>query len=380
MCLLVIFPGACTAKATPQATEFASDAPAPPTAEVHTPAIDAYPEPTAVGTAQSGSIEKPTASPTILPGVTPPSAIPSLPSATEASDAAGLPCPSATPSKPEYASYTVSSHAWPTPDPYVALPLMLSDPLPGAERNHGYPYGSDGSGRYLIHNGLDLADADNGLAGAVAPGTVIVARADVDEQFGWRCDWYGQLVVLRLDAEWEGEPVYVLYGHVSDVQVTENQHVEQGDPIARKGSAGVAVVPHLHLEVRVGVNEFAATQNPTLWLKPADGTGLIAGRLIDPDGNAWEGVVVTLIDRRGELPFLNTWTYLDDPQSLIRPNPGLAENFVFGPVPAGTYDVYVSLQGVAYRQSVEVRAGQLTPVEIITQPGRLATPEPTATP
>ncbi|HEY1410262.1 MAG TPA: hypothetical protein VF434_15060, partial [Promineifilum sp.] len=74
---------------------------------------------------------------------------------------------------------------------------MLSDPLPGAERNHGYPYGSDGSGRYLIHNGLDLADAGSGLASAVAPGTVIVARDDVDEQFGWRCDWYGQLVVLR---------------------------------------------------------------------------------------------------------------------------------------------------------------------------------------
>jgi murein DD-endopeptidase MepM/ murein hydrolase activator NlpD len=293
----------------------------------------------------------------------------------------GLPCPATIPVAPEYARYVLSAEPWPSPDSTIAPPpLALADPLPVAERNTGYPYGSDGSGRYLLHNGLDMADEDGALAVAVADGTVIIARDDGDELFGWRCDWYGQLVVLLLDEPRAGEPVYALYGHVSDVAVSEGQRVQRGDPIARKGSAGAAVVPHLHLEIRIGSNTFGATGNPLLWLEPPAGAGVIAGRLVDPDGRAWQGVTMTLIDPTGETPFINTWTYLDDPDHLIRPDPALGENFVFGPVAAGSYDVYTTVQGVEYRQTVEVLDGELSIVEIVTEPFRAPTPEPLATP
>jgi murein DD-endopeptidase MepM/ murein hydrolase activator NlpD len=293
----------------------------------------------------------------------------------------GLPCPASPPVKPDYVRYGLSAAPWPTPDPAAAPPpLSLSDPLPAAGRNTGYPYGSDGSGRYLLHNGLDMADENDALAGALADGTVIVARDDLDEMFGWRCDWYGELVVIRLDELWNEQPVYVLYGHIRDVQVTEGQRVERGDPVAREGAAGVAVVPHLHLEVRAGRNAFGATQNPLLWVAPWSGSGVIAGRLVDPDGRAWQGVTVTLIDRSGEADFLNTWTYLDDPHHLIRPDASLAENFVFGPVAAGAYDVYAKIQGVEYRQPVEVRDGEISTVEIVTEPYRTPTPEVSPTP
>ena len=305
-----------------------------------------------------------------------------MPSATpEASPtpdgSTGLPCPATPPVKPDYAAWTLSSEPWPTPDPAAPPPpLSLANPLPDAGRNAGYPYGSDGSGRYLLHNGLDMADEDDDLAVAVADAQVIVARDDIDELFGWRCDWYGQLVVLRLDEAHAGQPVYVLYGHVKDVQVGEGQIVGRGEPVAREGAAGVATVPHLHLEVRVGTNTFGATRNPLLWLEPWSGSGVIAGRLVDPDGRAWQGVTVTLIDRQAEASFLNTWTYLDDPDHLIRPDPALGENFVFGPVAEGSYDVFVQLQGDEYRQTVEVRDGELTTVEIITVPYRTPTPVP----
>ena len=69
-----------------------------------------------------------------------------------------------------------------------------------------------------------------------------------------------------------------------------------------------------------------------------------------------------------------------DPDHLIRPDPALGENFVFGPVAAGTYDVYTSVQGVEYRQTVEVLDGSLSTVEIVTEPYRTPTPEPPATP
>mgnify|MGYP003382356640 CR=1 FL=1 len=288
----------------------------------------------------------------------------------------GLPCPAITSVKPDYARYVLAAEPWPIPDPLAPLPLVLADPLPAAERNTGYPYGSDGSGRYLLHNGLDMAAEDERLAGAVADGTIVVARDDVDEMFGWRCDWYGALVVIRLDELWAEQPVYALYGHIQDVQVSEGQHVQQGDPVARQGTAGVAVVAHLHLEVRVGENTFGATQNPLLWVGPPAGSGVIAGRLIDPDGHAWQGVTVTLIDRSGTADFVNTWTYLDDPQHLIWPSAGYAENFVFGPVAAGSYDVYTKIQGVEYRQPAEVLDGQVSTVEMVTEPWHTPTPEP----
>lgn len=321
----------------------------------------------------------PDPSPTAEPPTQPPPASPTpAPSATADLAGVGLPCPATPPPKPEYTRYGVSAEPWPTPDPAAPPPpLSLADPLPTGGRNMGYPYGSDGSGRYLLHNGLDMADEDDALAVAAADGTVIVARDDEDEMFGWRCDWYGQLIVLHLDEAWQEQPVYILYGHITDVAVSEGQRVERGEPVARQGTAGVAVVPHLHLEVRVGSNTFGATRNPLLWLQPWSGGGVIAGRLVDADGRAWEGVTVTLIDRAGESPFLNTWTYLDDPDHLIRPDPALAENFVFGPVSAGTYDVYVRLQDVEYRQTVEVEAGTLSIVEIVTEPYRTPTPEPT---
>lgn len=328
----------------------------------------AAPAPTTEPTA---TIEPPpqlTAAPTSTP----------VPSPTADLSGVGLPCPAVPPAKPDYVRYVLSAAPWPTPDPGAEPPpLSLSDPLPAAGRNTGYSYGSDGSGRYLLHNGLDMTDENAAPARAVADGTVIIARDDLDEMFGWRCDWYGMLVVIRLDMLWNGRPVYALYGHIKDVEVSEGQRVMRGDPVAREGTAGVAVVRHLHLEIRAGENRFGATQNPLLWIEPWSGSGVIAGRLVDPDGRAWQGVTVTLIDRSGESDFLNTWTYLDDPDHLIWPDPSLAENFVFGPVAAGTYDVYIKLQDVAYRQTVEVKEGQINTVEIVTESYKIPTLEAT---
>lgn len=350
----------------------AAVATATPEPMVTLPAATAMSMATPIPTTEPTATVEPPPQPTAAPTSTP------VPSPTADLSGVGLPCPAVPPAKPDYVRYVLSAAPWPTPDPGAEPPpLSLSDPLPAAGRNTGYSYGSDGSGRYLLHNGLDMTDANAAPAGAVADGTVIIARDDLGEMFGWRCDWYGMLVVIRLDMLWNERPVYALYGHIQDVEVSEGQRVMRGDPVAREGTAGVAVVRHLHLEIRAGENRFGATQNPLLWIEPWSGSGIIAGRLVDPDGRAWHGVTVTLIDRSGESDFLNTWTYLDDPDHLIRPDPSLAENFVFGPVAAGTYDVYIKLQDVAYRQTVEVKEGQINTVEIVTEPYRTPTPEAT---
>ena len=333
--------------------------------------------PTAAPSATPPALPTPqaTATATLRPSPTATASPTATPTTPTPDPAVGLPCPDPAPVKPDYAAYTLTADPWPTPDATAVLPpLSLVNPLPTAGRNAGYPYGSDGSGRYLLHNGLDMADEDDALAVAPGDGQIVLARDDIDELFGWRCDWYGQVVVLQLDEGHDGQPVYVLFGHVRDVQVVEGQRVARGEPLAREGTAGVATVAHLHLEVRVGANTFGATRNPLLWLEPWSGSGVIAGRLVDPDGRAWQGVTVTLIDKEGGL--LNTFTYLDDPDHLIRPDPALGENFVFGPVAEGRYTVFVEVQGEEYRRTVEVRDGQLTTLEIVTDPYRTPTPAP----
>lgn len=249
--------------------------------------------------------------------------------------------------------------------------FWLADPVTGGRKpleNAYYPYGWDGDGRFLLHNGADMPKERGTLVTAVADGTVIVAQSDTEELYGWRCDWYGQLVVLELDEQWQGQPVYVLYGHVQLIQVEPGQRVTRGDPIAEIGVEGVSAVPHLHLEIRIGNNGFADTYNPMLWLEPLPETGVLAGRLVDEAGRPWQGVRLTLIESTADGPvYRYTFTYLDDPQHLIHPDAALAENFLFADLPPGNYTLFVSVAGREYRQPVVVNVGEVTAVEIVAE-------------
>ncbi|MCP4421911.1 MAG: peptidoglycan DD-metalloendopeptidase family protein, partial [Chloroflexi bacterium] len=290
-------------------------------------------------------------------------------------------CPNPAPQKPAYTRYFLAAEVWPQPLTSESIAhFNFIKPLPGGGRtiiNKTFPYGSDGGGRYLIHNGIDIAGELGMPVMAVADGTVVVAQADFNELYGWRCDWYGHLVVLELDQQWQGEPIYVLYGHVLNLNVEVGQHVEQGETVAEVGVGGAATVPHLHLEIRVGSNEFSSTRNPMLWIHPGPTRGVIAGRLLDPQGRPWQGVVVTLIDSSEEEPeFINTWSYQGDPQNLINSDELAAENFVFADVRPGEYILYVKLQGVEYRQSVQVTEEGLTLIELVTEPYKTPTPTP----
>ena len=89
-----------------------------------------------------------------------------------------------------------------------------------------------------FHSGLDLG-ADYGTpVRAAAPGKVLFA--------GWY-GGYGQAVILD-----HGNNVTTLYGHTSEIYVSEGQTVQRSTPIAAVGSTGLSTGPHLHFEVRVG--------------------------------------------------------------------------------------------------------------------------------
>ncbi len=304
----------------------------------------------------------PTSVPTVLPS---PTAVPS-PTPIDRT------CLAERPVKPDYRSNYLAVEPWPTPDPdrleshfWLVKPLPEEQPL---ALNLAYPYGSDSNGRYLLHNGIDSLAAQGVDVLAAGGGTVVYAGSDAEVLYGWGCGWYGNLVVIEHDVLWQNQPIYTLYGHVLAVSVERGQRVEAGDRVAEIGFGGVATHPHLHFEVRVGSNTFAATQNPLLWLAPEADRGVIVGRLVTGEKRPWQGTRVTLIDGRGEeVEFINTWTYLDDPAHLINPDAGYAENFVFGDLVPGNYELFVKIQGVEYRQSVVVENGELSFVEIVTE-------------
>lgn len=355
---------------------------------------------TAVPTAANTAVNTATAVPTVtntataVPTNTPVPTLPptatALPTWTPTSMAAAVSvnrvCPDPAPIKPEYGRYYVSDAPWPTPNPdLVQAHFWLAKPLPGGGRfliNHNFPYGYDMNGRLLLHNGVDSAEPLGTPVLAVGDGTVVVAQDDFNEWYGWRCDWYGHLVVIELDETYLDMPVYALYGHVLNISVEAGQRVQTGDPVAEVGFGGAATAPHLHFELRVGSNEFTSTLNPMLWLDPGQTRGVIAGRLLDPEGRPWRGVGLSLIGLSEDASSGNTWSYLDDPLHYINPDPGYAENFVFSDLKPGEYEVYTKVQGVEYRAAVAVTAGGVSMVEIITEAYKTPTPEPleTATP
>jgi murein DD-endopeptidase MepM/ murein hydrolase activator NlpD len=99
------------------------------------------------------------------------------------------------------------------------------------------------------HEGTDLA-ADCGTPiYAAHAGTVILARYN---------GGFGLAVVID-----HGDGVQTVYGHSSEVLVSEGQEVAAGDPIALMGNTGYSFGCHLHFEVHID----GQAQDPVPWLK-----------------------------------------------------------------------------------------------------------------
>jgi murein DD-endopeptidase MepM/ murein hydrolase activator NlpD len=91
-----------------------------------------------------------------------------------------------------------------------------------------------------FHKGIDIS-------GSGAYGKVIVAAdGGVVTLAGWN-DGYGKCVIIN-----HGNGKKTLYGHCSSLLVSAGQAVSRGQAIARVGSTGDSIGPHLHFEVIVG--------------------------------------------------------------------------------------------------------------------------------
>lgn len=253
----------------------------------------------------------------------------------------------------------------PPPPPIESEHLWLQRPLPAAVpswTDKTYPYGGTKGGSLRPHTGVEFVVPEGTPVLAASGGTVIAAGDDSTILFGPQTDFYGNLVVVQADRSNGAQPVFHLYGHLSEVLVAVGQQIAAGEIIGLSGSTGVADGPHLHFEVREGNNDYLSTRNPLLWLAPLPQTGIVAGRILWPDGTPVLEAPITLLRLDAPSPYIATTTYAGgEPNS----DTALRENFAVDDVVPGYYQLIIS-DGTK-RQTTElwVYAGRTNLIEII---------------
>jgi murein DD-endopeptidase MepM/ murein hydrolase activator NlpD len=279
----------------------------------------------------------------------------------------------------------------PLPVPHALHPddhYWLARPLPSDRRNYDlewYPYGIEpmlaAALPYRVHHGMDFPNESGTSIFAAGSGEVIWAGPLPSNRNG--VNYYGNTVIIRHDWQWLGQDVYTLYAHTLELFVEAGSHVEKGELIAGVGASGEVSGPHLHLEVRVGENNYSSTRNPALWLAPYEGWGTLAGRFVDSRGRMIHGAYVKVepiqIDTGIEPPVRRQRTYV---AQAINPDDVWNENFVVGDLPAGDYRVELYTAGETFRRMVRVEPGltNFIVVQADFQWFPTATPPPTATP
>ncbi len=250
---------------------------------------------------------------------------------------------------------------WPTPAPVATDHYWLSLPIAAGGTQMAspiYAFGDTLRGRYRPHQGVDIGNPIGASVLAPAAATVVYAgRDETPNVYGPYPDFFGNTIVFRLDRVWQDRPVYVVYGHLNEILVQTLDHVEAGQPVGTVGMTGIAIGPHLHVEVRLAAPGYGNSYNPGLWLEPLPGLGTVAGQLVTADGRAWSGVNVLLYRLDGEGGRLHQVipTYAAD--ANLHPDPERAENFVFAGVPAGQYELVFELQNHIYRGRLTVTPG-----------------------
>ena len=227
------------------------------------------------------------------------------------------------------------------------------------------------------HTGVDFRADEGTPVLAAASGQVIWAGYGLLYGYEDEEDPYGLAVAIEHDFGFNNKRLYTLYAHLSELKVVKGQRVEIGEEIALSGNTGFTTAPHLHFEVRLGSNNFYNTFNPELWLAPAQGWGVLVGKVTDNIGNV-------LLDHQVHLRRMETddeyflTTYGND--LAINPDPYYKENFAVSDLPAGQYEITITYQLYYYRTTVTVYPGMVSYFRYLGHWGFLDVPPPIKTP
>ncbi len=321
--------------------------------------------PTPTKTAHPGSVLMMEAPPTQTPPITEvqpttavPTAIPTVDGMTPSDE------PSPTPGITETVTDTP-----PPPPPDTSLPAdhyWFKRPIPEGWTDYldrTYAYGSTSGGDYRPHTGGDFWNPTTTPVVAVGNGTVFHAGNDWETKFGPDLLFYGGVIVVELtDQTYNGQPIYALYGHLSEVYVEAGQAVPVGEILGGVGGTGAANGgPHLHFEIRIGdpYSYYNSTRNPDLWIKPYYGFGTLAGRVVNGNGEMLQNVSLTV---RGLDSTRYTWTYAGDENN---PDDEWDENFTLGDLPEGWYTVTTRSDKRSYSAEVYIANGSTSWLEFV---------------
>jgi len=288
------------------------------------------------------------------------------------------PTPTPTPSPTPVPVNLVAGRLWSTFAPKAApdndhywVGRPFGDYAPNQLASPSYQFGSTAGSRYRIHHGVDISNPFGTPVLAATDGEVVHAGPDDTTLLGPYNNFFGNTVVIRLDRKLpvaSGElDVYLLYGHLSQVNVTMGQKVRPEDVIGAVGMTGIAIGPHLHVEIRLGSNTYYNNVNPYLWMTPLEGQGSVAVRVLTADGRTWPGAAISIVRFSGGVA---AWarqiiTYMDSEN--IGPDPAWGENGAMDGVPAGSYYVVGMVNGERLSAEITVRAGETSFVELRTK-------------
>jgi len=265
---------------------------------------------------------------------------------------------------------------------YFASPIAANEVnTPVADYRYGGVFFKD-----VVHTGVDIPAPKGTPILAAGAGTVVWAGYGVYQGGYDPKDPYGLAVSIHHDFGYQNQSLYTIYGHMSEINVVEGQHVETGDLLGLVGETGTVTGPHLHFEVRLGENSFFTTRNPELWLVPPIGWGIIAGRVMDTAGRLLNDQQIIITDPKKEQNWL-AWSY---GKTSVNSDQYYQENLVIGDIPAGTYLLRAAYWGIYFSAPIEVHAGMVNyftfrgysgfSIEAPLAPGADFTPSPLETP
>jgi murein DD-endopeptidase MepM/ murein hydrolase activator NlpD len=238
---------------------------------------------------------------------------------------------------------------------YFAAPIAAAYP---GEPEWDYPYGGVFFGPNIIHTGVDLPAPRGTDVLAAGPGTVVWAGIGLytgsSESLN---DPYGKAVAIRQDFGYQDQQLYTIYAHMDEVDVAVGQWVNTGAVIGKVGSTGNTTGPHLHFEVRVGENSFYATRNPVLWMAPAQGYGVLVGRVTADYGSTLKDHLVTVTNIQTH-KIWKVYTYASD--ATIHSDTYYNENVALGNLPAGVYQISIIFDGMYNQVNIQILPGQVT--------------------
>ncbi len=208
----------------------------------------------------------------------------------------------------------------------------------------------------VVHTGIDIPAPQGTPVLAAGDGRVIWAGYGLFKGKDDPDDPYGLAVAIKHDFGYQGDYLYTVYGHLSQVNVARGQQVATGDQLGQVGQTGKVTGAHLHFEVRVGRNTFSQSRNPELWLAPPQGWGVLVGRVMGTSGLPIHNQPISVAAKENR----QTWTVITYGEGAVNSDPYYQENLVLGDLPAGDYTILIPFAGTLYNYDVHINPGMVT--------------------